>query len=277
MARSPQELKEALDAFTRNCENNLKLARTLCAALENGEMDDIAPTPFHLNIILDKYVELLDTRLIPALGSKPPTPVPTPKRQAPQPVAQEEPPSLYERHTPKTVGKSFAREVIGAQAPKPAAPVTPKAPPHPAAAKPSASQTVTPQAAPAHHVAGEEEEEHTGGARRVIPRYNQRLAVRYTVVGRDKSPIKAFSRDIGAMGLFIVANRLEKSGQTLKIEIDLPEHGKVVMQGNVVWTKWVPPALRTVDYPGFAVRIESAPEAWFSYFMGVEGDHNEAS
>lgn len=116
-----------------------------------------------------------------------------------------------------------------------------------------------------------EEAEEPGGetGRRIIPRYNQRLLVRYTVPGRDKTPQRAYSRDIGAMGLFVVANRLEKSGQTIQLEIDLPG-GPVTMQGTVAWTKWVPPALRAVDYPGFAVKIHSAPERWFAYFMAFE-------
>jgi hypothetical protein len=105
--------------------------------------------------------------------------------------------------------------------------------------------------------------------RRIIPRYNQRLLVRYMVPGRDKTFQRAYSRDIGAMGLFVVANRLEKSGQSINMEIDLPD-GTVKMQGTVVWTKWVPPALRAIEYPGFAVKIHSAPEPWFAYFMQFE-------
>ena len=112
-----------------------------------------------------------------------------------------------------------------------------------------------------------------GSARRSIPRYNQRLAVRYFVPGRDKSPQKAFSKDVGALGLFILSTRLEKTGQSLNLEVEIPQKGFVQMQGTVVWTKWVPPALRSSDYPGFAVKIHSAPESWFSYFMTIEKNY----
>ena len=105
---------------------------------------------------------------------------------------------------------------------------------------------------------------------RLIPRLNRRLPVYYSIPG-SPARVRGYSHDIGAMGLFILANRLEKAGQKLNIEIELPNLGPVKMQGVVVWSKWVPPALRAVEYTGFGVKITQAPEHWFSFFVDHTG------
>lgn len=209
MTQSPAQLQAELDAFARDCKRTLDRAGKIIEAISQGKLDNLSTTPVHLSMLLEKYDELVDRKLIPAV-------------------------------------ESVARA---------------------AASSATMSESVVEQALP--------EQEEDSSARRAIARYNQRLAVRYTVPGRDRSPHKAFSRDVGAMGLFIVANHLEKSGQALNLEVDIPDQGIVKMTGTVVWTKWVPPALRAVDYPGFAVKINSAPESWFAYFMAVEEAHGE--
>lgn len=224
MEKSAEELVKTLFEFKEHCDASLDQARELKKALVEGRLESVVNAPFHLGILLDKYLELIETRLGPALKCMDSPAVEQVKASM---AAEVEGPADGQR-SPELAASDFPSEMV---------------------------------------------DDTDGGTRRTIPRYNQRLPVRYRVPGRDKSPHKAFSRDIGALGLFIVANHLEKTGQNLSFEIELPEHGVITMQGVVVWTKWVPPALRAVDYPGFAVKIQSAPEAWFSYFMDVEESH----
>ncbi len=105
-----------------------------------------------------------------------------------------------------------------------------------------------------------------GHRRREIPRYNKRLPVRFAKPGAAGFQ-KAYSRDVGAKGLFILANRVEQPGQQLNIEVDVPDVGSVQLVGEVVWTKWSPPSLRAVEYPGFGVKISNAPESWYNFFL----------
>ena len=227
MEKQAEELVKTLLGFKGHCDASLEQARELKKALIEGRLESVVNAPFHLGILLDKYLELIETRLGPALKCMDTPAVEQVKADMAAQAAEE---------APVAPAIEFGDEDI------------------------SGMDIV---------------EDADGATRRTIPRYNQRLPVRYRVPGRDKSPLKAFSRDIGALGLFIVANHLEKTGQNLNIEIELPEHGTISMQGTVVWTKWVPPALRSVDYPGFAVKIHSAPEAWFTYFMEVEESHTQ--
>ncbi len=239
MAKNVREIKELLDSLKKQCENGLPTVKDLISRLKDPEASKVVEAPFHLSMLLNKYVEMIESRLIPAMDALPPIP-------------QEEEPASH-----AVVSSPPIPQPLDSAASTPAMDVTGEV-----ETPTSPSLKISTSAA-----------DSGGGTRRSIPRYNQRLTVRYSAPGRDKTPHKAFSRDVGAMGLFIMATRLEKTGQPLNIEVDLPEKGAVKMQGTVVWTKWVPPALRATEYPGFAVKIHSAPESWFSYFMSVEEGH----
>ncbi len=117
-------------------------------------------------------------------------------------------------------------------------------------------------------LAARETESHSGG-HRVYPRYVRRWAVQYGLPGQGKVH-KGFTHDIGAMGLFLMSNRQESLGQQIYVDVDVPGLGMVQLQGTVVWRKWVPPALRSVEYTGFGVKITNAPESWFNYFAKQE-------
>ena len=104
---------------------------------------------------------------------------------------------------------------------------------------------------------------------RHFPRYNRRVPVRYSQIN-SRTQVRAYTHDIGAMGLFVLTSKMEKKGLMLNLEVDLPDIGTVKLQGVVAWTKWVPPALRNVQYAGFGVKVSNAPESWFSYFMNQE-------
>jgi len=104
-------------------------------------------------------------------------------------------------------------------------------------------------------------------SKRSTPRYACHIPVNYCQEGTDKTSLKAYSKDIAALGLHLLSNRPQKTGDKLKIEVEMPNHEKAVLQAVVCWTHWVPQNLRSVEMPGFGVKITNAPEAWFSYFM----------
>lgn len=105
---------------------------------------------------------------------------------------------------------------------------------------------------------------------RHLPRYSRRVPLRFKVVGQADEWIPAFTQDIGAMGLFVRCTKSQKKGTALHLDVALPEIGAVALQGQVAWTKWVPPGLRGVQNPGFGVKITQAPEQWFTYFVAQE-------
>lgn len=105
------------------------------------------------------------------------------------------------------------------------------------------------------------------GSRRNIPRFKCRMPLIYHALAGNCSNQRAYSKDVGATGLFIMASRPEKKGQTLEIEVKLPGNSLARLQAVVQWTKWVPPNLRGVDQPGFGVKVTNATENWYQYFM----------
>lgn len=105
------------------------------------------------------------------------------------------------------------------------------------------------------------------GKRRATTRYACHMPLSYRGEPGERTMVKAYSKDVCALGLFILSNRPQKTGDQLAIEVEMPDHKKAVLHAVVQWTKWVPQNLRSVDMPGFGVKITSAPEAWYSYFM----------
>lgn len=114
--------------------------------------------------------------------------------------------------------------------------------------------------------------ETSGGKRRGVRRFRRRLKLKYWYPGHENKKHTAYTRDVGAMGIFIVASRLERVGNRLAFTIDLPDVGPIPVQGTVVWNKWVPTPLQTTEYSGFGVQFTYAPEEWFTYFMRAEAE-----
>ena len=110
-----------------------------------------------------------------------------------------------------------------------------------------------------------------GGKRRAIVRYRRRLTIHYRSPGVDTKMHRGISKDIGAMGLFIVTDHQEQVGRAIYIEATLPDQHVVKLHGTVAWTKWVPPSLAaTGNIGGFGVKLTNAPEDWFKYFFQLE-------
>ena len=212
------------------------------AALDHGEYKDLVHQPVLLKIIFERYLELMETRLIPALEKNAAM-----QATPPQSQASEHNPGFAFPQDQQT-GPTAATDATGPQ--KPAANVTTSRHNNPA------SQS--------HHTS---DCDTTGKFRRSVPRYKRRLPLQYKILGRDLTPHKAYSRDIGAMGLFIMSNRPEKTGDQIRIDIEVPGAGMTQLEAIVVWTKYVPHNLRSMDYSGFGVRISKATESWYNFFV----------
>ena len=270
--------KRELLEFQEACREHHERGRKLFALLENDQLSKLVEKPFLLNMVFEKYLDLLNDRLVPALQLN---------EQAAESVRSEPlsraagganvPPQRPIARGPQAAPPANGSSGGGfAEKPSPVKRVEPiQQVQRPAQAQPAAKAAPVAGAAPAGKTQMTLNTDDEQG-RRLIPRYNCRLPVRYSVLGRDKVMNAAYSRDVGARGLFIMANRPEKVGNSLNIEVEMPETGLVKIQAVVAWTKWVPQNLRSVDYSGFGVKITTATENWYRYFMSIQDHMNPA-
>ncbi|MDJ0840611.1 MAG: hypothetical protein QNK37_29140 [Acidobacteriota bacterium] len=292
------EFKKALASYKETCRNHLEQSKRLLNLLDQDPYRDLVEKPFLLRMVLEKYIDLMDDRLIPTLRSgngeesgpkaevrKPEKKVETAARAVPVQTSSPKASSDRARSTSDvwTAPKPHSSDIYsprpsGVAKPQTAEPKQSPVQKQPSAAAPKEEKKEYKRGKPPRSFDGlkgpaHEEDSH---GRRTIPRYTRRLPVRYSVLGRDTTMQRAFSRDVGAKGLFIMANRPEKVGNALDIEVDMPETGMVRIQAIVAWTKWVPQNLRAVDYSGFGVRINTATENWYRYFMELESGPSAA-
>ena len=102
--------------------------------------------------------------------------------------------------------------------------------------------------------------------RRQMPRYRKRQTLYFRVPGKPDQ-YSGFSHDLGPTGLFLTTNHLSVSiGQSIWINLDHPKENNIDILGLVVWKKWVPPLMRSMEKGGFGIKIVYAPENWFSLF-----------
>lgn len=280
-------LQKRLDHFAAANQQLLADGKNLMTLLEGPHAARMVDKPLLLKLILEKYLELIEERLIPELagGRVADTPAPAARTRAAAPTAAPDRDVLddsldrsdhYHICTPHHVDdfrgtdpgfRPVARPAQMPRTPRAAAPVSP--PPAPRQAPPPKAAPMAAQAgrlAPVRPREMDMQDTHPGH-RRVAPRYSCHMPLAYCVEGLDKNMLKAYSRDVGALGLFILSNRPQKAGDMIKIQVEMPDHRKALLRAVVRWTKWVPQNLRAADMPGFGVRITDAPEAWYTYFM----------
>lgn len=256
--------------------------KQVLASMEQAKAENHLDKPLLLRITLEKCMELLEDKLVPVLPKQlaPTTPSPEPPQAAATDPGAATGPRIVEDFR-----SSAARQNSVTGTPQ-AAPVNaPKRqvedfrgtdPRHRPIARPSAPEPVikAQEAAPVKsvHLIGPDPStrlKSPPGSRRAIPRFKCRLPLSYDSVAGSSGMQRAYTKDIGATGLFIMANRPEKKGQMIKIVVELPGHAKADLQAVVQWTKWVPPNLRGVDQPGFGVKVTNASENWYQFFMNV--------
>jgi hypothetical protein len=94
------------------------------------------------------------------------------------------------------------------------------------------------------------------------PRVRGRLRVRFGLGKPDRS---AFTMNVSLTGAFIRTNQVFGPGQTMKVELELPD-GPITLLARVVWAKRVPAQLAHVLPCGMGVRFVDPGPEWTAAF-----------
>ena len=102
------------------------------------------------------------------------------------------------------------------------------------------------------------------------PRFKKRLPCRLRVDGGSHSGMVL---NMSRRGLFVQTSAGPSPGTQVAIDLDVANHTNTVPIGaRVVWRRVVAPHLRSVTRGGIGVRIDSAPEAYYSFLAEVAGE-----
>ena len=102
------------------------------------------------------------------------------------------------------------------------------------------------------------------------PRFRKRLPCRLKVAGGSHS---AMVLNVSRGGLFVQTGAGPPPGADVLVDLDVASRSDTVpIGGKVVWRRMVSPHLRSVSQGGVGVRIESAPEAYYSFLSGMTGE-----
>ncbi len=254
MVQTSESLRSQLQEFAQENRALLSKGKFLLEALDDPSVARKISKPLLLKLILEKYLELIDDKLLPALPQSDNLDASNPDLEACNGNSSFD--NLVNESPTDPSIKASRVETLRASA---------------------SSQRVEPTSCSYQdgvplnlsQLTNECLVENPVGSRRTIPRYKCHMPLNYSLEGPGKAPVKAFTRNVGALGLFITAGHPQKVGDLIKIEVDVPEKGLAVLHGVVRWAKWVPQNLRSADLPGFGVKITSAPESWYSHFLKV--------
>ena len=102
------------------------------------------------------------------------------------------------------------------------------------------------------------------------PRFRKRLPCRLKVAGNSHS---AMVLNVSRNGLFVQTSAGPSPGAAVVIDLDVASGSDTVpIEGRVVWRRVVASHLRTITLGGIGVRIQSAPEAYYSFLSEVAGE-----
>ncbi len=89
--------------------------------------------------------------------------------------------------------------------------------------------------------------------KRTLKRHRKRLSLKFGI----EEPVRlAFTEDISPQGLFIKTANVCPAGNTIKIDLTLPDNQVVQIEAKVLWAKKVPPQMiHTIKKSGMGVRI----------------------
>ena len=102
------------------------------------------------------------------------------------------------------------------------------------------------------------------------PRFKKRLPCRLKVAGSSHSGMVL---NLSRGGLFVQTSAGPPPGADVVVDLDVASQPDTVpVGGRVVWRRMVVPHLRTLTQGGIGVRIENAPEVYYSFLSGVAGE-----
>ncbi|MEW6324927.1 MAG: PilZ domain-containing protein [Nitrospirota bacterium] len=95
----------------------------------------------------------------------------------------------------------------------------------------------------------------------------KRLFVRF---GVDLPIYVGYTSDISETGIFIKASTIFPPRTTLKIAMTLPDERVVLLTGQVIWAKRVPPQLaRMIRKNGMGIRLQQPDADYLAMFQAV--------
>ena len=102
-----------------------------------------------------------------------------------------------------------------------------------------------------------------GMEKRSQNRSGKRLFVKF---GKDKPDKLGFTEDVSTGGMFIKSNTVLQPGVYLQIELTLPDHRVLLMTGQVMWARQVPPSLlRFAKKSGMGIRLTQVNNDYQQY------------
>lgn len=99
--------------------------------------------------------------------------------------------------------------------------------------------------------------------RRRMPRYPQRLTLRYST--DDVSWHHSATQNVGPWGMFIHSRQFVVPGDIMELVIELPDGRTLQARARVMWEAVSQAAFQRGRVSGFGVRLESMPEAWYGW------------
>jgi len=103
--------------------------------------------------------------------------------------------------------------------------------------------------------------------KRPATRVLKRLFVRF---GKELPTYVGYTTDISATGLFIKSSTIFPPQTVLKIALTLPDDRVVLLSGEVMWSKRVPPQLaRLVRKNGMGVRLRQPDATYLGLFQAA--------
>lgn len=98
-------------------------------------------------------------------------------------------------------------------------------------------------------------------------RSGKRLFVKF---GKDKPDKVGFTEDVSSGGMFIKTNTVLQPGSHLQIELTLPDHRLLLLTGQVMWARQVPPSLlRFAKKSGMGIRLTQANHDYQQYIAAI--------
>ncbi len=96
--------------------------------------------------------------------------------------------------------------------------------------------------------------------RRGFARKKRRFLVEFSLQG---AACNGFTYDVSATGIFVRSIRLPNPGTFLTANLHLPEGKRIAVQGKVVRSFRVAPALSRLIPSGFSIRLSDTPEDYY--------------
>jgi len=103
-------------------------------------------------------------------------------------------------------------------------------------------------------------------------RFSTRRRRRYLIEWQTEDNVcTGFTQDISPTGIFVRSAYIPRLGSVLRMQLLLPDGGKLRLCGIVVRSQRLPQQMRAVLPSGFGIRLNEAPEEYFQLLANLFG------